>query len=222
MARHDIRTGLRATPPTPAQPSRPARAWIPALAPLTALALALGGCASTAPPPTPSAAPPAPAAPTGGAPTIAHPLPASLIHTDPCQALTPAQAKTLFDGTPPDVQPAEDSGVAMQCRWSNPDRGSGIGVQFVYAWTDGLRHVYATKDEGFFLELEPVQGYPMIAYGPSDDRATGRCSAAVGIADTAAFEVDVRFADAVVGTADPCQDARHVADLVLTTMKSRA
>ncbi|PKV92933.1 uncharacterized protein DUF3558 [Amycolatopsis echigonensis] len=161
--------------------------------------------------------------PASDTPKIANPLPASLVQGDPCKVLTDAQVKTLFSGVSPAVQPSQDTGVAKQCRWSNPSRGSGIGVQLVYAWKDGLGHVYAKKNEGFFKELAPVQGYPVVAYGPSDDRATGRCSVAVGIADDAAFEVDVKLANDQVGSsADPCQDAQHVADLAVITLKAGA
>ncbi|WP_409462448.1 DUF3558 domain-containing protein [Amycolatopsis sp. GA6-003] len=161
--------------------------------------------------------------PSSGAPKIANPLPASIVQGDPCKVLTDAQVKTLFSGASPAVQPSEDTGVAKQCRWSNPSRGSGIGVQLVYAWKDGLGHVYAKKNEGFFKELTPVQGYPVVAYGPSDDRSTGRCSVAVGIADDAAFEIDVKLANDQVGSsADPCQDAQHVAGLAVTTLKGGA
>uniref|UniRef100_UPI003F4982DB DUF3558 domain-containing protein n=1 Tax=Amycolatopsis sp. CA-096443 TaxID=3239919 RepID=UPI003F4982DB len=220
MPRHAPRRGLarlRATPrPHPATPARPARAGIPALALVLAAA---AGCASTAPPTTaPSAA--APAAPTGGAPAIAHPLPASLIRTDPCRTLTPAQVHDLLGVAAPGHP--SDSGIAAVCHWADLDRGSSVTVQFVYAWTDGLGRVYAKKDEGFFRELEPVQGYPIVAYGPTDDSPSGRCGVAVGIAATAAFEADATLPRSSVGREDPCQAARRIADAVLTTAKGGA
>lgn len=158
-----------------------------------------------------------------GAPAVASPLPASLIKGDPCKALTAEQVKTLFSGVEPDVGPARDTGAAMQCTWANLDRGSSVGIQLVYAWENGLDTVYSKKAEAeLFEELEPVQGYPVVAYGPTDDRQTGRCNLAVGIADDAAFEADVKVADAKAGEVDPCEDARKVADLAVTTMKGQS
>ncbi|MET9260498.1 DUF3558 domain-containing protein [Amycolatopsis sp. NPDC004079] len=187
---------------------------------LTAVLAACGGNAGNPDPVLGTESPSKARKPSAGVPTVASPLPASLVQGDPCTVLTDAQVKTLFSGATPQVQPSQDTGVAKQCRWSNPSRGSGIGVQLVYAWKDGLGHVYAKKNEGFFEELAPVQGYPAVAYGPTDDRATGRCSVAIGIADDAAFEVDVKLADSQAGKgADPCQDAQHVADLALATMR---
>lgn len=159
----------------------------------------------------------------GAPPTVPNPLPASLIKADPCKVLTPEQAKTLFSGVEPETDPAQDTGAAMACHWSNVDRGSTIGIQLVYAWENGLDTVYKKRVEaGLFEELEPVQGYPVVAYGPTDDRPTGRCNLAIGIADNAAFEADVKLADSKVGKADPCAAARDIADLAITTLKGMA
>ncbi|WP_233573823.1 DUF3558 domain-containing protein [Amycolatopsis panacis] len=156
-------------------------------------------------------------------PTVANPLPASLIQGDPCKALTDAQVKGLFTNTPTRDQVADDTGVAHACGWHDVDRGSLVMIQFVYAWKRGLADVYATQGRGgFFKVLAPVQGYPVVAYSPRDDRSRGTCGVAVGIADNAAFEADVQFANSAVGKADPCDDARKIANLALTTLKGGA
>ena len=164
---------------------------------------------------------PAPS-PSNAAPTIAQPLPASLIQGDPCTVLTPAQIGTLFTGTPTRTPVATDSGVAKYCSWGDDARGSLIAIQLVYAWKHGLADVYAKRGQGFFKELAPVQGYPVVAYGPSDERARGMCSVAIGIADNAAFEADATVGRSAVGKGDPCDDARKVADLAVTTLKGDA
>ncbi|MFD2495073.1 DUF3558 domain-containing protein [Amycolatopsis jiangsuensis] len=156
-------------------------------------------------------------------PTVANPLPASLIQGDPCKALTDAQIGGLFTNTPTRSPAAKDTGVAKSCSWGDDDRGSIAGIQFVYAWKRGLADVYATQERGgFFKVLAPVQGYPVVAYGPSDDRSRGRCSVAVGISDNAAFEADATVARSEVSKGDPCDDARKIADLALTTLKGSA
>ncbi|WP_329072052.1 DUF3558 domain-containing protein [Amycolatopsis sp. NBC_01480] len=184
----------------------------------------LSACSSDPGHATPSAAPwssgpgvtPSDPAP----PKIASPLPAGALNGDPCQALTPGQVTTLL-GVPATGE-AQDTGLAHMCHWANLDRGSSISVQFVYAWPDGLRAVYAKKNEGFFKELDPVQGYPVTAYGPEDDRPTGRCSVAVGVADNAAFEADATISRSKVGQADACDSARRISDAVITTLKGGA
>ncbi|WP_376774757.1 DUF3558 domain-containing protein [Amycolatopsis jiangsuensis] len=167
----------------------------------------------------------APAASSSGlpVPTVAQPLPASVVQGDPCKALTDAQVDGLFTNTPTRDHAADDTGVAHACSWHDVDRGSLVTIQFVYAWKRGLTDVYATQAKGgFFKVLQPVQGYPVVAYGPSDDRSRGRCGVAVGIADNAAFEADATVAQSATGTGDPCEDARNVANLALTTLKGGA
>ncbi|MFF0146538.1 DUF3558 domain-containing protein [Amycolatopsis sulphurea] len=188
---------------------------------MSVLAACSGTTAGTATP-GPSSAP---VASSSGlpVPTIANPLPASLVRGDPCKALTDAQIGGLFTNTPTRSPAAKDTGVAKSCSWGDDDRGSLVGIQFVYAWKRGLTDVYATQGRGgFFKVLAPAQGYPVVAYGPRDERSRGMCSVAVGIANDAAFEADATFARSAVGTGDPCEDARKVADLALTTLKGGA
>ncbi|MEV8613139.1 DUF3558 domain-containing protein [Amycolatopsis sp. NPDC051373] len=183
---------------------------------LTCVVAACSGSTGGTPEPSPSS--PSSAGPA--TPKIESPLPASLIQGDPCAALTPAQVDSLFTNPPTRDQAAKDTGVAKSCGWHDIDRGSLVGIQFVYAWKHGLSDVYATQGRGFFKVLAPVQGYPVAAYGPSDLRSKGMCNVAVGIADNAAFEADVQFANSAVGKGDPCDDARKVADLAITTLKA--
>ncbi|MFI5611080.1 DUF3558 domain-containing protein [Amycolatopsis sp. NPDC051903] len=186
------------------------------------VACAVAACSgTTGGNPMPSADPTAPSA-DPSAPKVDSPLPASLIQGDPCTALTSTQIDSLFSNTPTRSPAAKDTGVAKSCSWGDDTRGSLIGIQFVYAWKHGIADVYATKGRGFFKVLAPVQGYPVVAYGPSDQRSKGMCNVAVGIADNAAFEADVQFATSSVGKGDPCDDARKVADLAITTLKASA
>lgn len=188
----------------------------------------LAACSGETGKATPTSGTSSPASPSSGqqpgaaVPTISNPLPASVIQRDPCSVLTSTQIDGLFTGTPTQ-SPVQDTGAAKSCSWSDLDKGSLVGVQLVYAWKDGLRTVYNTQSQGgFFKVLQPVQGYPVVAYGPHDERSQGRCSVAIGIADNAAFDIDVTLARSVVGQADPCQDANHVADLAVTTLKGGA
>ncbi|RSN44926.1 hypothetical protein DMC64_18765 [Amycolatopsis sp. WAC 04197] len=192
------------------------------------LTLGLAGCTEKTDPPNPmsSGATPSagrPALPYADAPKVTDPLPASLMQRSPCDVLTPAQLTSLFTNEP-EAHPARDTGIAQQCHWTDLSRGSSIGIQMLYAARDGLSQFYAKKQSNKLWEpLEPVQGYPVVAYGANDTRQTlGDCSVLVGVADNAVFEVDVNVVDSKVGTVDPCADARMVADLAVTTLKSGA
>ncbi|MEV6912132.1 DUF3558 domain-containing protein [Amycolatopsis sp. NPDC051071] len=191
----------------------------------TASVLLLAGCTEKpqTPPATSSGPSSTAALPYADAPRVGNPMPATVIQRDPCEVLTPAQISSLFQRQP-EVQPAQDTGIARDCRWADISRGSSIGIQMLYAARDGLSQFYANKQRYKLWEpLEPVQGYPVVAYGGNDTRQTlGDCAVLVGVADNAVFEVDVNVVDSKVGTVDPCTDARMVADLAVTTLKSGA
>ncbi|MDT8913551.1 DUF3558 domain-containing protein [Amycolatopsis sp. PS_44_ISF1] len=183
-----------------------------------ALAAALTACADRDPGPSARTAPDP--SPVGTAPPkVAHPMPAGVLGSDPCRALTPSQLTTLL-GSPVHSGGPEPSGVANTCSWGNLDHRSLITLQFVFIWQDGLGHVYAKRNEGFFRELQPVQGFPVAAYGPDDESSLGRCGIAVGVADNAAFEVDATISLSHIGKTDPCEAARRIADAVITTLNA--
>ena len=202
------------------------RTFLPLVISIVATMAGITGCAGDPGEATP--APSTPAAPSdatpasGSAPEVANPLPRSVIQQDPCATLTPAQVDQLFTKSKPTGE-ASDTGAAQACSWSDTERGSIATVQLVYAWTNGLDTVYSKRNEAaLFEELEPVQGYPTVAYGPTDDREQGMCSVAVGVADDAAFEADASLPDSSIGKADPCDAARTLANHVVTTMKGQS
>lgn len=157
--------------------------------------------------------------PYAGAPKVDNPLPPSIMDRDPCTVLTAVQVDTLFSDDP-DPGEARDTGVAHSCDWSDLNKGSMVGVQLVYGLHDGLSQVYAKKDQAaFFDEGQPVQGYPTVAYGPVDDRPNGGCNVSVGVADNLVVQADAKLPRSSVGKDDPCDAARQVADLVVTTLK---
>jgi hypothetical protein len=160
--------------------------------------------------------------PYAGAPEVPDPLPASVMDRDPCTVLTPEQIDELF-ADPPTGEP-KDTGIANTCRWTDTRRGSAVNIQLLYAARHGLSQFYATKDSGeLWLPLEPVQGYPVAAYGGVDSRETiGSCGVVVGIANNMVFEADANLPDANLGKDDPCDAARQVADLAVTTLKQGA
>ena len=87
----------------------------------------------------------------------------------------------------------------------------------------GVSAMYqAHEDEklAFFEPLEPVEGYPAVAYGVLDYRKDGECSVVTGTSDEIAFEIVLRLSAKNVGKKDPCDTAAMVAGMVVQTMKA--
>lgn len=76
----------------------------------------------------------------------------------------------------------------------------------------GLSAVYEADQDGkwaFFEPLEPIEGFPAVAYDILDDRDIGNCTVVVGVSDGVAFEADVTQSSTNVGQSDPCEAARR-------------
>ncbi|WP_230863084.1 DUF3558 family protein [Amycolatopsis camponoti] len=73
----------------------------------------------------------------------------------------------------------------------------------------------------FFEPLEPVDGYPLVAYdGVGDQRARGECTVAVGTSDTQTVDISVDQSEKNIGKNDPCEAARQVTAMVLGNAKA--
>jgi hypothetical protein len=86
----------------------------------------------------------------------------------------------------------------------------------------GLTSVYEAqgKEYQFFKPLEAVDGFPVVAYGVSDERTTrGRCALALGVSDTQAVDIHVAQSESNVGKKDPCVAAHEIAAKVLVNLR---
>lgn len=198
---------------------------------LTALGLcALAGCSSTttgranpseqAGRPA-SSAPNSPAAeevPGPGVPKVPSPLDATRLKQNPCASLTSAQITDLL-GDNPRVKPEPHGAGGPGCGWFAQAQ---VAVVFPDINNLGLTSFYRAKDRiyRFFLALAPVDGYPAVAYGEDDNRASrGECDIAVGISDRETVVVSIRQSPAHQGEKDPCDSARDVAQKVLGNLR---
>lgn len=157
--------------------------------------------------------------PHSGAPKVADPLPESVLSDDSCEALTPDQLTDALGKASPGEP--EDLPVGPSCRWSNPERFSGITVTYSVESRQGLSAQYAnTKpDEPTFQEASPVLGLPAVEFKPSEGSPT--CTTAVGLADEYSVSVTVTLGRDAEG-ADPCQGAARVAEDVVGNLKAKA
>jgi hypothetical protein len=163
--------------------------------------------------------------PFAGAPTVANPLPASVLSGDPCSdAFTPAQAED-FLGAPLDRKRADLQELGPQCRWSNLNQGSQISIGYDVKTRVGLSGLYEnTKTQvGVWKPIPDVGGFPAVAHaGEPGQMPKDLCVTSVGLANDLSINVSVYVSKEKQGTLDPCDASTDVANAVVATLKSKA
>jgi hypothetical protein len=157
--------------------------------------------------------------PTDGAPMVEDPLGTGKFEDDPCLALTSAQSNELGIGA--EGKPTS-APLGNACQWLNESTQGKVTISFLNEDPRGLSAEYRANDDGkwaYFTELPPIQGYPAIARGLSDNRDEGACALVIGTSDEIAFELALRLSQANTGEKDPCDVAVDVADMAMQTMK---
>lgn len=157
-----------------------------------------------------------------GAPPVDNPLDITRYKQSPCTALTQAQIDGfLGPGVPPKTDLEAPAGP--DCTWDKPGgTHAGVAVIFTKITQDGLTAIYRNKGATypFFLPLDPVQGYPAVAYGSKDERSDrGRCHLAIGTNDHSTIDVAAYLGEQFIGKKDPCAAAHDVADAIITNIK---
>ncbi|MFE5505512.1 DUF3558 domain-containing protein [Amycolatopsis japonica] len=190
-------------------------------------AVALTVCACSPPEtdgtPTSGGASPSPsntASPSPGVPKVESPIDLARFKQTPCNALTKLQVGDLLGATPDGE--ARDGAAGPACTWVAPSTTRPlISVVFSNTQDSGTAKIYAAKGKSYQLvePLKPVDGYPLTAYGITDERSVGRCSAALGTSDTETIGIAAEQSEANVGKKDPCDVAREAAIRVLATIR---
>ena len=161
--------------------------------------------------------------PGAGAPKVENPINVTRFLQAPCDALTAEQVDS-FLGKGVSPKPDLKGQAGPECFWHSPSISqAGVGVIFTHAANLGLTSVYAARGTKypFFKPLEPIDGYPLVAYdGEGDQSSKGRCTVAVGASNTQAIDISITQSEENVGKKDPCIAAREVAGKVLTNLKS--
>ncbi|OOC05134.1 DUF3558 domain-containing protein [Amycolatopsis azurea] len=197
---------------------------------ISAVAIALAACSPPStdgtPAPTSSGMNPSPSSTVGqlpgpGVPKVDHPIDLAQIKQTPCKALTAAQIDELF-GQAMEAKP-RDGAAGPACRWTPPsDTRPRVDVVFDSSTKRGLTAVYEAKGKAYkFVEpLPAVDGYPLVAFGVEDERATeGRCLVSIGTSDNEVISLAVEQSKANIGDKDPCDAARQAAIRVLATIR---
>jgi hypothetical protein len=160
--------------------------------------------------------------PSNGAPKVENPIDVSEFEQQPCRMLTDEQVRQA--GLVPPGAPGEGA-YAPACDWRNRESGANLNTQFGDPSRRGLSAGYAANEAGKFdlwLELDPVDGFPAVAFGLRDLRQSGECTIMVGTSDEVTFQLSVELSEAKRGKADPCEAAAQVAALSLQTMKANS
>lgn len=159
--------------------------------------------------------------PYAGASAVANPLDTASFEQDPCRALTSAQADTLKVRFPGNLR---DSSLGKACEFRvRSDRLALVEVASLDKNPFGVSAIYQAEEDGkleLFEPLDPIDGYPVVAYGALDRRDDGACSVVFGASDEIAFEIALQQSDRNIGKKDPCETAAMVAGLVVETMKA--
>jgi hypothetical protein len=187
-----------------------------------ALAAGCSGKPAAAPTNTPSPSPTGETLPHSGAPKVEHPLPESVLSGDPCQgALTPDQLQQIL-GTAPQGEPDSTAGLGPSCDWH---ADASVSVSYVTQDHQGLSAVYKnTKPQAAVWRVLPlIQGFPAVGYVDKAGANSGDiCQVGVGVADDLSFGATLQLSLAKKGSADPCDLAARVADMVVTNLRQKA
>ncbi|RSN35799.1 DUF3558 domain-containing protein [Amycolatopsis sp. WAC 01416] len=173
---------------------------------------------------SPGSAPPTTAGqlPGPGVPKVDNPIDLTRIKQTPCNALTDTQVQEIL-GSAAETSDRPDDASGPSCRWSPPAASRPrVNVLFSKSADRGMTSVYEAKGNPYklFDPLEPIDGYPVTAYGTEDERASrGRCSVALGTSDNETIDVVLEQSEANIGKKDPCDAAREAAIRVLTTIR---
>jgi hypothetical protein len=162
------------------------------------------------------------AVPGPGVPAVENPLDTSQFKKAPCEALTNDEVTTLLG---PTASPKEelDAPGGPTCNWhpSGVTQAS-IGVIFNKVNNAGLTGIYEKKNTTypFFEPQDPIDSYPVVAYGLKDERSSGGlCALAIGTSDREMIDVSIAQSETNIGKKDPCAAAREVAGKVLEQLR---
>ncbi|QKV76615.1 DUF3558 domain-containing protein [Amycolatopsis sp. Hca4] len=186
---------------------------------LSACTTTTAGTASPSGVSTTGTAAPAASLPGPGVPRVENPIDINRYKQAPCDSLNTSQIHELLgEGVTPKTDLNAPGGPSCSL---HPPQVTQASVLVIFNNVDdrGLTGVYQAQYR-FFLPLEPVDDYPVVAYGLADDRASrGSCQIAIGTSDKQTVDIGVTQSEENVGKKDPCEAARDVASYVLGNLR---
>ncbi|MFF5986181.1 DUF3558 domain-containing protein [Prauserella flavalba] len=163
------------------------------------------------------------ALPANGAPGVENPLDIDHFLNAPCDTITSAQMEEYF-GSGVERKQRTNASTGPECTWFRDDGNAraGVAVAFPQVTDQGLSALYGHRDDyAYFNELDPVAGYPAVAYDGVDGRGEGQCAVRVGTSDEATVDITIYLSRQALGSVDPCDAAHEVATAVVGNIKAR-
>ncbi|EHR59340.1 DUF3558 domain-containing protein [Saccharomonospora cyanea] len=190
-----------------------------------ALATGCTGTPSDGATATPSLSPgpslPATSSTVPDVPRVEPPLNVDSFLAQPCTSLTDDQV-TEYLGENTEQEDKTERSSGPSCSWYSGLRSNAhISVTYPRLTDEGLTAIYRNRDKtAYFTELSPVDGYPAIATGTTDNRDEGECLVIVGTSASDYMNIDMYLGDGSVGKVDPCEAAHEVATTVIGNIRA--
>jgi hypothetical protein len=161
--------------------------------------------------------------PGAGVPAVTEPIDTTRFQATPCKTLTDAQvADLLGQGARPKEEQVANFGAG--CSW-HPEEVTQAAVSVTFATKNrsGLTAIYQQQGTTFplFIPMDPIDGYPTVAYGQADLRTSnGKCAIALGTSNQDVVDVSVALSEGNIGKKDPCAAAHEVTATVLNNLRA--
>ncbi|WP_326567240.1 DUF3558 family protein [Amycolatopsis rhabdoformis] len=188
-------------------------------------AAALTGCSggtTTGTPTTPSSAPSSAGGglPTDGAPTVQNPIQnTSAAETNPCSSASNSEVASL-NVTVSNTR-TEDMSPGQSCVWVLNDSAGVISGGLNVGNKLGLSSLYRQHSQGqlaVFTPLQPVDGYPAVAYNRIT-ASQGTCQLAVGVRDDLTYTVIAQLRSGNPYLNNPCDLSSKLAGIAISHLK---
>ncbi|MFI9450396.1 DUF3558 domain-containing protein [Amycolatopsis sp. NPDC052450] len=163
--------------------------------------------------------------PYAGAPKVSTPLPESIFTGDPCaDTLTPDQVLKAV-GKPSETVRKDQDSIGPGCEWFNTSTTGQVIMRYATKLQGGLSAIYENvkpKAE-IWKPIDLLQGFPAVAYvSPSGGSPDKFCQISVGATDNTTIEVSMFLSLNSQGKKDPCESAKNVTDLIMTSLRAKA
>ena len=193
---------------------------------LATCALLMTGCTGSPKAPASNSSPTASSSVTTAkddTPKVAHPMPAKVLDGSPCDSALTADQLSTFLGQATAAE-RKDNTLGPECHWGNA-AGSGAGINVTYQTKSdqGIRLAYQNVQPkaARWKVLDPIQGYPAVAYSDFDDKR--HCVIVVAVNDELAYSVALTLGDKATSDGKDSFDiGPDVASAVMTNVKARA
>ncbi|MFD8494964.1 DUF3558 domain-containing protein [Amycolatopsis sp. NPDC059657] len=195
---------------------------IATLAAIAGVGLLLAGCSkSTSGNATPTSATSGPSSSSGPpVPQVTNPLDTTKFEQNPCNLLSPDQARALANLVTTRLDSKAPGGPI--CGWQDEHHND---VNFSFTRGGGLSDVYRNHrpdDPGYFEPVPSIAGYPAVYGSIADSRADGTCTLIVGVSNDVVMVTSSELGGTSPDEKNPCPLVQKAAEAAIATLKAGA